>query len=407
MYNTRKITDDLYWVGASDRRLALFENVYPIPEGISYNSYLLKDEKTVLIDTVDNAVGERFFENVGHVLGERKLDYIIVNHVEPDHSATLLQTLLKYPEAEVVCNAKSKRMISQFFGSTENLCFHEMADGDVLATGRHELTFISAPMVHWPEVMFTFDTTDGTLFSADAFGTFGALSGNIFADEVDFENGWMDSARRYYTNIVGKYGAQVTKVLHTIANLPIMRICPLHGPVWREKIDRYVDKYEKWASYTPEEPSVLILYGSIYGHTQNAADIVAAELAERGVRDIAEFDVSVTDPSQIVSEAFRRSHIVIASATYNGEIFPKMEQALLELSAHCLQNRTVAVIDNGSWASQAGKKIRGMLEGMKNITILDETLTITSALKDEQREQLIAVADAVASSLSDLMKQSG
>nr|WP_027870524.1 FprA family A-type flavoprotein [[Eubacterium] cellulosolvens] len=405
MYNTRKITDDLYWVGASDRRLALFENVYPIPDGISYNSYLLMDEKTVLIDTVDNAIGERFFENVGHVLGGRKLDYIIVNHVEPDHSATLQHTLTLYPEAEVVCSAKAKLMLSQFFTCASNLCFHEMAEGDVLSTGRHELTFFGAPMVHWPEVMFTFDTTDGTLFSADAFGTFGALSGNIFADEVDFENKWMDSARRYYANIVGKYGPQVTKVLRTAADLAIRRICPLHGPVWRENIDLYIDKYTKWASYTPEEPSVLIIYGSIYGHTQNAADIVAAELAERGVRDIAEYDVSVTDASYIVAEAFRRSHIVIASATYNNEIFTKMEQALLELSEHALQNRTVAVIENGSWAPQAGKKIRAMLEGMKNITVLDETVTIKSALKDEQRAQLTAVADAVAASVSAMMKE--
>jgi flavorubredoxin len=339
------------------------------------------------------------------VLGDRKLDYIIVNHMEPDHSATLLETLLRYPQAEVVCNAKTKTLIGQFFDGTENLSFHEMEDGNGLSTGRHTLTFISAPMVHWPEVMFTFDTTDGTLFSADAFGTFGALSGNLFADEVDFENGWMDRARRYYANIVGKYGPQTEKVLRSVSGLNIRRICPLHGPVWREKTELITEKYMKWATYTPEEPSVLILCGSVYGNTQNAADIIASELAERGVRDIAEYDVSVTDPSVLVAEAFRRSHIVFASATYNNEIFPKMEQLLLEFAEHAVQNRIAAVVENGSWAPQSGKKIRAMLEKMKNITVLEETASIRSSVGEVQREQLIAVADAVASSISGMIKE--
>ena len=367
MYCTRSITNDLYWLGASDRRLALFENAYPIPRGISYNAYLLLDEKTVLLDTVDLSVGELFFENLDHLLQDRKLDYVVVNHVEPDHCATLGALLRRHPETQVVGNAKTLTMIGQFFSSSMAENALVVKEGDVLSTGRHELTFVMAPMVHWPETMATYDKTDKVLFSADAFGTFGAMSGNLFADEMNFEKDWLDDARRYYTNIVGKYGPQVQNLLKKAAGLDIQYLCPLHGPIWRKDAAWFIEKYQRWSTYTPEERGVVIAYGSVYGHTENAAAILANRLSEKGVRNIAMYDVSNTHPSVLVSEAFRCSHLVVASATYNNGIFTPMETMLMDLKAHNLQNRTVAVIENGSWAPQAGKLIRSCFEGMKNI----------------------------------------
>ena len=399
MYCTRSITDDLHWLGASDRRLALFENAYPIPRGISYNAYLLLDEKTVLLDTVDLAVGGIFFENLEHVLQGRKLDYVVVNHVEPDHCATLGALLRRHPETQVVGNAKTITMIGQFFCSAMAENALVVKEGDVLSTGRHELTFTMAPMVHWPEAMVTYDKTDKVLFSADAFGTFGALSGNLFADELNFEKDWLDDARRYYTNIVGKYGPQVQNLLKKAAGLDIQYICPLHGPIWRKDVAWFLEKYQRWSSYTPEDRGVVIAYGSVYGHTENAAAILANRLSEKGVHNIAMYDVSNTHPSVLVSEAFRCSHLVIASATYNNGIFTPMETVLMDLKAHNLQNRTVAVIENGSWAPQAGKLIRGCFEGMKNITVLEQGVTLKSAVKEEQRAALEELADRLAADI--------
>ncbi len=400
MYCTKKVTGDLFWVGGNDRRTELFENVYPIPEGVSYNSYVLMDEKHVLLDTVDDTVSGLFLENVAHVLNGGRLDYIVVNHMEPDHSATLNTIVQKYPEATIVCNAKILGMIRQFFDVDAENRVQIVNEGDTLTTGKHTLTFVNAPMVHWPEVMMTFDTTDGILFAADAFGTFGALSGSLFADEYDFERDWLDSARRYYCNIVGKYGPQVTKVLQKASGLDIKMICPLHGPVWRENIGWFIDKYLKWSSYTPEESAVLVVYGSIYGHTQNAAEIAASKLSDEGVKNIVVYDVSKTDVSYLVGEAFRCSHLILASATYNNEIFSRMEQFLLELKEHNFQNRTAALIENGSWAPQAGKKMKAMLEDMKNMTVLEETVTVKSALKADQEEDLSALARLVAESIN-------
>ncbi|MEE8885466.1 MAG: MBL fold metallo-hydrolase [Eubacteriales bacterium] len=399
MYNIKKITDDLYWVGGNDRRLALFENVYPIPEGVSYNSYVLLDEKTVLLDTADSAIMELFVENVKAALNGRKLDYIIINHMEPDHSASLERIAELYPEARIVTSAKAKAMIGQFFEDFDMDRIDVVKEGDSLTTGRHTLTFVAATMVHWPEVIFTFDTTDGTLFSADAFGTFGALGGNLFADEVNFETEWLEPARRYYTNIVGKYGPQVQKVLQKASGLDIKRICPLHGPVWRKNIGWFIDKYAHWASCTPEDKGVVIFVGSIYGHTQNAADIVASAIADQGIKNVKVYDVSVTDPSYLLAEAFRASHLIFASATYNNEIFSNMEHFLIELKEHALHSRTVAVIENGTWAPQSGKKIRAMLGEMKDMTILDETVSIKSSPKESQRESMYALAKAVADSV--------
>ena len=394
MYCCRKVTDDLIWVGANDRRLAMFEGVYSVPGGVSYNSYLLLDEKTVLFDTVDAAVGTVFFENVEKSLGGRHLDYIVVHHMEPDHSATLEELVRRYPDVKIICNQKLAVMMKQYFTFDVDSMTQIVNEGDTFSSGAHTLTFVNAPMVHWPEVMMTYDTTDGVLFSADAFGTFGALNGALFADEVDFERDYLDEARRYYTNIVGKYGQQVTAVLKKAAGLDIKYLCPLHGFVWRKNIGDFVDVYQHWALYKPEKTGVVIAYASVYHHTENAAECLAVRLREKGIRTVM-FDVSVAPASEIIAAVFEYSHLVLASTTYNAGIFVQMENFLYDLVAHNIQNRTVAVIENGSWAPTSGKLIRDMLAKCKNLEILNETLTIRSALKEEQLPQIDAIADAI------------
>ena len=398
MYCTKNITDDLYWIGGNDRRLALFENIFPVPNGVSYNSYVLLDEKTVLFDTVDKAVSEQFFENLVHALGERTLDYVIINHMEPDHCAMLKEVIMRYPDVQIVCNAKTADIIKQFFKIETDAVI--VKENDTLCTGKHTFTFLMAPMVHWPEVMVTYDTTDKILFSADAFGTFGAINGNLFADEIEFEHKWLDDARRYYTNIVGKYGAQVQALLKKASNVEIGMICPLHGPVWRKNIEWCVEKYQKWSTYEPEDQGVMIAYASIYGNTENAANVLASRLADKGLKNIAMYDVSVTHPSVVVSEAFRASHLVFASPTYNGGIFPNMETVLLDLKAHNLQKRTVAFMQNGTWAATSGRQMNEMVSGMKQMTVLEPTITIKSALNDSQSEEIDAMADAILESMN-------
>lgn len=398
MQNTVKINQDLVYVGVSDRRTALFENVYPIPNGVSYNSYLLLDEKTALLDTADITVSEQFFENVEAALSGRALDYLIVNHMEPDHGALIAPLLLRYPQATIVCTAKAAQMIEQFFGQKPaNL--QAVKEGDTLTLGRHQLTFTMAPMVHWPEVMMTYDSTDKILFSADAFGTFGALSGNIYADEVNFENEWLAEARRYYINIVGKYGVQVQNVLKKASALDIQMICPLHGPVWRENLGWFIGKHDVWSRYEPEDKGVVIIYGSIYGHTESAALRLATLLAQRGVKGIKAYDASRTPVSELVSECFRVSHIVLASSTYNNGIFTPMENLLADLKAHDWKRRTIGIIENGTWAATSGKLMRAELEQMKEHTILAETVTLKSAAKAEQEEQLATLAEEIAKAL--------
>lgn len=399
MYCTKKLTDDLTWVGVNDRHLSLFENVYPIEKGVSYNSYVLLDEKTVLFDTVDKCSSMQFFENVSHVLGDRKLDYIIVNHMEPDHAATLQETVEKYPDAKVVCNKKALEMIKQFFDFDIDSKVTVIAEGDTLNTGKHNLTFVMTPMVHWPEAMVTYDTFDKILFSADAFGTFGAMSGNIFADEVNFETEWLDEARRYYTNIVGKYGMQVQAFLKKASALEIKMICSLHGPVWRKNIEWFIDKYHKWSSYTPEENSVLILVGSIYGHTENAAEVLATKLSDLGIKDLKFMDVSRVHPSYVVAEAFKYSHIVIAAASYNAGIFTPMETVLLDLKAHNLQNRIFSIMYNGSWAPVKETAFTDILCAMKNSTILNNVIKITSSFKSSREAELDAMAQEIKESI--------
>ena len=399
MYCVKNIKNDLYWVGGTDRRLALFENVYPIPRGVSYNAYLILDEKTVLLDTVDYSVSQQLIENIAHVLNGRHLDYMIVNHMEPDHCGTIGALVSRYPDIRIVCNSKIAGMMKQFFDFDVDSMVQIVEEGDTFSTGRHTFAFAAAPMVHWPEVMVTYDATDKTLFSADAFGTFGAMNGNLYADEVNFERDWLDDARRYYTNIVGKYGPQAQAVLKKAGGLDIEMICPLHGPIWRENLGWFIDKYDKWSSYTPEDQAVMIAYGSVYGHTENLANVLAGKLADLGVKDVRMYDVSATHPSYILAEAFRCSHLVFASITYNGGIFTNMEHLLLELKAHNLQNRTVALMENGSWAPVAGKKMKEIFDSMKNIRLLDETVTIKSSLKEEQMAQVDALARAIVESM--------
>ena len=400
MYCTRRINDDYTWVGADGRRLAMFEGVFDVPAGISFNSYLLRDEKTVLFDTTDAAVRRTFRENLLHALEGRSLDYVVVHHMEPDHTAELEELVLRFPEVQIYCSAMAKTMMTQFFGPGFQERIHVVKEGDTLSLGRHELTFVMAPLVHWPEVMMTYDTTEKALFSADAFGTFGAMDGNIFADEVNFEQEWLDDARRYYTNIVGKYGTPVQNVLKKAAGLDIQYLCPLHGPVWRENIGWFLEKYKRWSTYTPEAWTAAIFCGSIYGHTENACEILASRLAEKGVRHVRIFDVSHTDVSEQVSAAFQCSHLVFASATYNGGIYTPMETLLLELKAHALQNRTVALIENGSWGPAAARLMAKHLEEMKGMEQIAPPITIRSAVKEEQYRKLEDLADLIAADIA-------
>lgn len=396
MYNTRQITSDLTFIGVSDYRLSLFENVYPLPQGISYNSYLLNDEKTVLFDTVDSSVRQQFFANLEYALNGKKLDYIIIHHMEPDHCAELYDLYVRHPEIVIVCNTQTRKMIDQFFSlKLPEEHFLLVKEGDILDTGHHTIRFISAPMVHWPEVIMSYDMTDKILFSADAFGTFGALNGNIFAHEINFERDYLDEARRYYANIVGKYGQQVQNVLQKIATLDIQMICPLHGFIWRDNLDFYIKKYHHWATYEAEEKGVVIAFGSIYGNTYEAVSILATQLAEKGIKNIRMYDVSKTHPSYIIGEMFKFSTLIFAAPTYNGGIFVNMETLIHDLTAHNLQNRHIAIIDNGTWASVAGKQMKDELGKLKNCTFLEPSISLKSRLTKEQLPSIVELAKAV------------
>lgn len=398
MYSYRKVTDDLYYVGVDDRRLTLFENVHPIPEGVSYNSYVLLDEKAVLFDTVDWDGARQFLENVEAVLDGRKLDYMVINHVEPDHAATIGEILLRYPDVTIISNAKAITFMEQFGFKVEGKT-QTVKEGDQISFGKHTVTFVMAPMVHWPEAMVTFDLTDGILFSADAFGSFGALNGNLFNDEVNFDRDWLDSARRYYTNIVGKYGKNTQNVLKKAAGLDIKMICPLHGPVWRNDIPYFLNKYQIWSSYEPEEKGVLIVYGSMYGNTQSAAECLAHALKEKGVSNVKVYDVSKTHVSYLISEAFKYSHIVLASVTYNLGIFPPMDAFINDMAALAVQNRTVGIIENGTWAIKSGDLMKAKLEKMKNMTVLEDKVTLKSSMKPEQKAEIEAMAEKLAETI--------
>lgn len=402
MYCVRKVTDDLFWVGANDHRVGVFENMFPIPRGVTYNSYLLLDESTVLFDTVDWSSGRQLLENIAHVLNGRTLDYLVVNHLEPDHAASIEEVLLRWPKIKLIGNQKSFILMRQFgFKIDDHACI-EVKDGDSYSFGKHKVQFIFAPMVHWPEVMVTFDETSGVLFSADVFGTFGTLDGKLFADEVNFDRDWLDDARRYLANIVGKYGPQIQKLLKRLSTMmcQIKILCPLHGPVWRKNLNYYVEKYDIWSRYEPEEKGVLIAYASMYGNTEGAAQVLAAQLCERGMTNVVLYDVSRTDVSQLISEVFKYSHMVLASATYNLGIYPKMHDFLNDMKALNVQNRTVAIIENGSWACKVGGQIEKFVtDEMKNMTVLNERLSITSSLGIEKVPEVENLVNAILKSL--------
>lgn len=356
MNNVRKVTNDVYWVGANDHRLSLFENIHPIPQGVSYNSYVLLDEKTALMDTIDWSEGRQLIENLQHVLNGRDLDYIVIHHMEPDHAASIEEILLRYPNASIISSEKGFMLMRQFGVDLEGKNCITVKEGDSFSFGKHSLTFLEAPMVHWPEVLVSLDTTDGILFSADAFGSFIALDGKLFNDEVNFDRDWLDEARRYYTNIVGKYGAPVNHLLKKAAPLldQVKYIAPLHGPVWRNDFGYLLDKYQHWASYEPEEKGVVICYASMYGNTEAAAQALASRLADRGITNIKVHDVSNTHVSYLISDVFKYSHLVLAGVTYNLGIYPVMHNFLNDMKALNVQNRKVALMENGSWAVRSG-----------------------------------------------------
>ena len=399
MYNVRKVTEDLYWIGGDDHRLHLFENIHPIPRGVSYNSYLLLDKKTVLFDTVDWSIGRQFLENLEHVLDGRPLDYMVINHMEPDHAAMIEEVMLRYPKVKVISSEKAFYFMNQFGFHIDSSKTEIVKEGDKKSFGKHEILFVAAPMVHWPEAMVSFDTTNGVLFSADAFGSFGALDGKLFNDEVNFDRDWIDDARRYYTNIVGKYGPHVQALLKKAAGIDIKIVCPLHGPVWRSDLGYFIDKYDKWSRYEPEEKGVMIVYASMYGNTENAASVLASKLVEKGMNNVVMYDVSKTHISQLISETFKYSNVVLASVTYNLGIYPLMHNYLMDMKALNLQNRTFAILENGSWACESGRLMREFLENMRNMTVLDEKVTLTSSMTAEQIGEMDTLVDSIINSM--------
>ncbi len=397
MYCTRKITDDLYYVGASEKRLERFENLFPLENGVSYNSYLFLDEKTCLLDTVDSSVSRQFIENVEHVLNGRKLDYLIIHHMEPDHCANIEEILLRHPETVVVGNAKTFLFIKQFYPEL-NLEERSLVvkENDTLALGRHTLKFAFTPMVHWPEVMMSYELSEGLLFTADAFGTFRALDGNLFFDQLDFEHDYLDEARRYYTNIVGKYGTSVQAAFKKLTDLDVRMILPLHGPVIRRKTDiaYMLDKYTNWSTYTPEDKGVIIVYGSMYGNNENAAYVLANLLSEKGVKAIKLYDASKTTASTLVAESFRVSNIVIICPTYNASIFPSIDNYVEDILRMNLHDRTLSIIQSGTWAPTSGNLLKAKLAKAK-FNYTETEITILSSLTEKNLEELDKLAEEI------------
>jgi flavorubredoxin len=405
MQITRKVTDDLYWVGANEHRLHLFENIHPIPRGVSYNAYLLLDEKTALFDTVDWAGCRQFIENIEYVLDGRPLDYLVINHLEPDHAASIDEILIRHPETIVLSNEKAFMLMHQFgFHIDGEGRTFEVKEGDTFTFGKHTVTFVAAPMVHWPEAMVTLDLTNGVLFSADAFGTFGAIDGHLFADEVPFKEEWLDDARRYLTNIVGKYGPHIQLLLGKAGTVldKIKIVCPLHGPVWRTDLMWFIDKYDKWSRYEPEEKGILIVYASMYGNTEAAAMNLASKLSERGFNNYKVYDVSTTHVSYLISETFKYSHVVLASVTYNLGIYPLIHNYLIDLKALNMQKRTFAVVENGSWAPKAGDLIEEFLnEELKEMTVLSGRVTVNSSVNESADRELEDLAETLIESVNE------
>jgi flavorubredoxin len=377
------ITDDIKYVGVNDHDLDLFEGQYVVENGMAYNSYVILDEKIAVFDTVDAHFTEEWLGNVAAVLESRTPDYLIIQHMEPDHSANITHFMEKYPETQIVASAKAFAMMKQFFGVDYADKQIVIKEGDTLSLGKHELSFIAAPMVHWPEVMMTYDNCDKVFFSADAFGKFGAL---------DVEEDWACEARRYYVGIVGKYGMQVQNLLKKAAKLDIQKICPLHGPVLAENLGYHLDLYNTWSSYGVETEGVFIAYNSVYGNTKKAVEELAAKLEEKGCPKVVVTDLAREDMAEAVEDAFRYGKLVLATPTYNADVFPFMREFIHNLTERNYQNRTIGLIENGSWAPAANKTMRAMLEGCKNITFLEENVTIKAAMTEENQAQLAAMA---------------
>ena len=378
------VTEDIRYIGVNDHDVDLFEGQYTVENGMSYNSYVILDEKVAVMDTVDAHFGVEWLQNLETELNGRRPDYLVVQHMEPDHSANIAVFMETYPEAQIVSSAKAFVMMQQFFGTDFSERKVVVGEGSTLELGRHTLTFVTAPMVHWPEVIVTYDSTDKVLFSADGFGKFGAL---------DVEEDWADEARRYYIGIVGKYGAQVLALLKKAAALDIAIICPLHGPVLNENLGYYLDKYNTWSSYAVEDEGVVIAYTSIYGHTKEAVEELAEKLNQRGCPNVVVADLARCDMAEVVADAFRYSKLVLATTTYNATIFPHMQSFIDHLTARNYQGRTVGMIENGAWAPMAAKVMKKMLETSKNLTYTDTTVTVKCALNDASRAQIDALAD--------------
>lgn len=382
-----KIANEIYYIGVNDHEIDLFEGQYDVPNGMAYNSYIILDEKIAVFDTVDGNFTDQWLENISNTLEGRKPDYLIVQHMEPDHSANILNFIKAYPDAVIVGNAKTFAMMSAYFEDIDSLIADkklEVKDGDTLSLGRHELTFVFAPMVHWPEVMFTYDSAEKVLFSADAFGKFGAL---------DADEDWACEARRYYFGIVGKYGVQVQAVLKKASALDIQTICPLHGPVLSENLEYYLGLYNTWSSYGVESEGVMIAYTSVYGNTKKAAELLKEKLLEKGCPKVVFCDLAREDMAEAVEDAFRYGKLVLATTTYNADIFPFMKHFIQDLIERNYQNRTIGLIENGSWAITAGKTMKAMFEKSKNITWLDTTVSVKAGVKAENIAQIEAMAD--------------
>lgn len=385
---TNKITDSVFYVGADDKTLDLFEGQYIIPNGVSYNSYVIMDDKITIMDMVDKRAADQWFANLDEVLGDKQPDYLVISHLEPDHSANLADVINKYPDMKLVSNAKLFGMLPNFFEVPVEDRSITVKEGDTLELGTHTLNFVMAPMVHWPEVMVTYDSADKILFSADGFGKFGAL---------DTDEDWACEARRYYFNIVGKYGMPVQALLKKAAALDIRIICPLHGPILTENLEYYIGKYQTWSSYEPEDKGVFIAYSSLHGNTAQAAKELAGLLEEKGVEKVAISDLAREDMAECIEDAFRYDRLVVAAPTYDAGIMPIMQDFIHHLKIKNYQKRTVAVIENGSWAPASGRLMREQFEAMPNVTVLDQTVTIRSTVKAAEREQLAKLAEALCS----------
>ncbi|MGN0601361.1 MAG: FprA family A-type flavoprotein [Oscillospiraceae bacterium] len=385
--NDVKISDSIVYVGASDRTIDLFESQYVVPNGMAYNSYVILDDKVAVMDTVDERVSDIWFENLDKVLDGRNVDYLVVQHMEPDHSANIQKLAEKYPDMKIVGNAKTFVMMSQFFDYDFTSRQVVVKEGDVLELGSHTLQFVMAPMVHWPEVMVTYEKSEKVLFAADAFGKFGAM---------DADEDWACEARRYYFNIVGKYGVQVQALLKKAASLEIKMILPLHGPILKDNLGYYIDKYNTWSSYTPEDKGVLVAYASIHGNTAKAAEKLGEMLKEKGVEKVVVSDLSREDMAEVIEDAFRYDRMIVMSSSYDGGVFPVMQDFLLHLQAKGYQKRTVAIVQNGSWAPSAGKVMKGIIDTLKDIDLIENMVTIKSSLKPDSEAALEELAEVMA-----------